>query len=84
LAQNHSAQCVLAQIAHAKTPRNTLRTPGFSNVDRTIAKNIAIKEPYSVKLRADMFIPGNPLFGRWDQVFSRNSRVVRITAKFLF
>jgi hypothetical protein len=43
----------------------------------------------SVRLRntsgsANMFIPGNPFFGRWDQVFSSNPRVVQITAKILF
>lgn len=43
----------------------------------------------SVRLRntsgsANMFVPGNPLFGRWDQVFSSNARVVQITAKFVF
>jgi hypothetical protein len=43
----------------------------------------------SIRLRntsgnANMFIPGNPLFGRWDQVFSSNPRIVQITAKFTF
>jgi hypothetical protein len=43
----------------------------------------------SVRLRntsgnANMFIPGNPLFGKWDQVFSSNPRIVQITVKFVF
>ena len=43
----------------------------------------------SIRLRstsgtANMFIPGNPLFGKWDQVFSSNSRIVQMTAKFVF
>ena len=28
--------------------------------------------------------PGNPLFGKWDQVFSSNSRVIQLAAKFSF
>ena len=113
LAQNPNAQYILAQIgAYANSGRNILRTPGINNVDMTVAKNIALRERYSLQLRADMFnamnhpqftlgninsirlrstsgsanmfIPGNPLFGRWDQVFSSNSRVVQITAKLSF
>lgn len=43
----------------------------------------------SIRLRntsgnANMFIPGNPLFGKWDQVFSSNPRIVQLTAKFTF
>jgi hypothetical protein len=33
---------------------------------------------------ANMFIPGNPLFGQWDQAFSSNPRIVQITAKIVF
>jgi len=28
--------------------------------------------------------PGNPLFGKWDQVFPSNSRVIQLAAKFNF
>lgn len=43
----------------------------------------------SIRLRstagsASMFIPGNPLFGRWDQVFSSNPRIIQLTAKVVF
>jgi len=43
----------------------------------------------SIRLRntsgnANMFIPGNPLFGKWDQVFSSNPRIVQLTVKFSF
>ena len=113
LAQNPNAQYIQAQIgAYANSGRNILRTPGINNVDLTVAKNIAIREHYSLQLRADMFnavnhpqftigninsvrlrntsgsanmfIPGNPIFGRWDQTFGSNPRVVQITAKFMF
>jgi hypothetical protein len=33
---------------------------------------------------ANMFVPGNPLFGQWDQAFSSNPRVAQIGAKFIF
>lgn len=33
---------------------------------------------------ANMFVPGDPLFGRWDQVFSSNPRIAQITAKLVF
>ncbi len=33
---------------------------------------------------ANMFIPGNPLFAKWDQAFSSNPRIVQITAKIVF
>ncbi len=33
---------------------------------------------------ANMFIPGNPLFGAWDQAFSSNPRIVQLTAKIVF
>jgi hypothetical protein len=43
----------------------------------------------SIRLRstaasASRFIPANPWFGHWNQVFSSNSRVVQLTDKFLF
>ncbi|MFN7922747.1 MAG: carboxypeptidase regulatory-like domain-containing protein [Bryobacteraceae bacterium] len=113
LAQNPSAQFILAQIgALADSGRNILRTPGINNIDLTIAKNIPIREHRQLQIRADlfnaanhpqytlgnidsirlrntsgnanMFVPGNPLFGRWDQVFSSNPRIAQITAKFTF
>ena len=28
--------------------------------------------------------PGNPLFGKWDQVFPSNSRMIQLAAKFIF
>jgi len=28
--------------------------------------------------------PGNPLFGRWDQVFPSNSRLIQLAAKLVF
>lgn len=28
--------------------------------------------------------PGNPLFGRWDQVFPSNARMIQLAAKFIF
>jgi hypothetical protein len=33
---------------------------------------------------ASMFIPGNQLFGRWDQVFSSNPRIIQVGAKLTF
>lgn len=33
---------------------------------------------------ANMFIPGNPLFGQWDQAFSSNPRIMQITVKLAF
>jgi len=33
---------------------------------------------------ANMFIPGNPLFGKWDQAFSSNPRVAQLTLKLSF
>jgi hypothetical protein len=33
---------------------------------------------------ANMFIPGNPLFGQWDQAFSSNPRIVQVVARFTF
>ena len=33
---------------------------------------------------ASMFIPGNPLFARWGQVFGSNPRVMQLSAKFTF
>lgn len=113
LAQNPKAQYILAQIgAFANSGRNILRTPGINNFDLTIAKNIVIRERYTLQLRADMFnamnhpqytlgninsvrlrntsgsanmfVPGNPSFAQWDQVFSSNPRILQVTAKFVF
>jgi hypothetical protein len=28
--------------------------------------------------------PGNPVFGKWDQVYSSNPRQIQLTAKFKF
>ena len=33
---------------------------------------------------ANMFIPGNALFGHWDQAFSSNPRTVQVTLKLAF
>ena len=33
---------------------------------------------------ANMFVPGNPLFGQWDQAFSSNPRTAQITLKLAF
>ena len=33
---------------------------------------------------ANMFIPGNPLFGQWDQAFSSNPRIVQVVARLTF
>lgn len=33
---------------------------------------------------ASMFIPGNPLFGKWDQVFGSNPRVMQLSLKLAF
>jgi hypothetical protein len=33
---------------------------------------------------ANMFIPGNPLFGQWNQAFSSNPRFVQVVAKVTF
>lgn len=33
---------------------------------------------------ANMFVPGNALFGQWDQAFSSNPRTMQVTAKIVF
>lgn len=40
--------------------------------------------PRNTSGSANWFIPGNPLFAQWNQVFSSNPRLVQISAKFTF
>ncbi len=45
--------------------------------------------PNNVRLKntsasANMFIPGNPLFGQWDQAFSSNPRIIQVVARLTF
>jgi hypothetical protein len=41
-------------------------------------------QPRNTSGSANWFIPGNPAFGQWDQVFSSNPRYVQVGAKVTF
>ena len=75
--------------------RNTVRLPGFWNLDLALSKNLALTERLKLQLRADMFNGLNHTtydqvqtnvnaanFGRLTR--SRDARIIQLNARFSF
>jgi hypothetical protein len=78
---NASAFTLAAPGTFGNSPRNLIRSPGFFNLDWSLAKSFRISERISTQLRGDFFdLLNNPHFSAPGSSVAGSSTFGKITA----
>jgi hypothetical protein len=93
---NTGAFAIPPAFTFGNSGRNIVETPGFSGIDLSVLKNIAIREGSSLQFRTEMFnAPNHPNFGRPSRTVGTNgfgaissmngsARQIQFALKFIF